>query len=338
MKKITNYLAVFITVIYMNNLCEINNEKEDKMSYTNEIEKFKNYFANKNILVTGGAGFIGSHLVETLVELGAKVKVLDDLSTGKLENLKTVIDKIEFLRASIIDENACINATKNISFCFHLAACTSVPLCEQDPQTCNNVNVNGTLNILNACKINNVKVLIFSSSAAVYGNKNEACCENDACEPTSFYGISKLMGEMYCNKFKGDKFKTIILRYFNVHGPRQETEGQFAPVVARFQNLMEKNLPIKIFGDGKQKRDFIHVIDVVNANLKLCYLANDLEDNVFNIGTGKSINLFELIDQLKLTYPNYNRITEFESSRSGDIYNSVAKCDRYKSLIFDNFR
>ena len=189
----------------------------------NEIENLKTYFENKNVLVTGGAGFIGSHLVEALVKLGAKVKVLDDLSTGKTENLKNVFNKIEFINDSITNENVCLHATKKIAHCFHLAALTSVPQCEQNPKFCHDINVTGTFNILNACKINNVSTFNFSSSAAVYGNKNEPCVENDICNPNSFYGTSKLIGENYCNKFKSETLKTVILRYFNVYGPRQES-------------------------------------------------------------------------------------------------------------------
>lgn len=293
-----------------------------------------NFYKNKNILVTGGAGFIGAHLVEELVKNGACVKVLDNLSTGNIENLKDILNKIEFINNNIIDFNSCLKATENINTIFHLAAYTSVPGSVEEPIKCHDININGTINLLEAARINKVKNFVFSSSSAVYGNKNIACKEDSSCEPTSIYGATKLMGELYCKQyFNLYNINTVILRYFNVYGPRQINSGPLAPVYSKFKELIKNNSPINVFGDGSQKRDFVHVSQVVQANLNAGYKAHSFSGQIFNVASGKSISIKELIEVIKEEFPQYNQEVKFGPARLGDIQDSIADCSKLKQLF-----
>jgi len=297
-------------------------------------QKMKNFYKDTPVLVTGGAGFIGSHIVHKLVELGAQVTVLDDLSSGNIENLKDITHKINFLCDSIVDMNACLKATKNQKVIFHLAAFISVPESIEDPKRCHEINVDGTFNILEAARINNVKRFVFSSSAAVYGPTEHTCKENMPFDAQSPYGTTKAIGELYCKQFATNfGLNTVVLRYFNVFGPRQNPNGAYAAVVAKFTDLMKKNKPVTIFGDGLQTRDFIPVADVVNANLTVAILdQSQMNGQVFNVGTGKSINLLELIDMLKKDFPEYTHEPLFKPARAGDIKHSSADCSKYQEL------
>ena len=293
-----------------------------------------NFYKNKNILVTGGAGFIGSHLIEELVKYGASVKVLDNLSTGNLENLSSIINKIEFINGSITDFNSCLKAAENIDTIFHLAAYTSVPGSVQEPLKCHEINIDGTVNLLESARVNKVKNFVFSSSSAVYGNKNIACKEDLSCEPSSIYGLSKLIGELYCKQyFSLYNINTVILRYFNVHGPRQINSGPLAPVYSKFKELIKNNKPINIFGDGSQKRDFVPVDKVIQANLNAAFKADKVAGQIFNVASGKSISIKELIEILKQEFPNYNQEVKFEPARQGDIQHSLADCSKLKELF-----
>jgi len=294
----------------------------------------KQFYKNTPVLVTGGAGFIGSHIAHKLVDLGARVTVLDDLSSGKIENLENIKHKIKFLNKSIVDFDTCLQATKDQKVIFHLAAFISVPKSMEDPKLCHEINVNGTFNILEAARINNVKRFVFSSSAAIYGPTEDICKENKSINPQSPYATTKAIGELYCKQFATNfDLKTIVLRYFNVFGPRQNPNGTYAAVIAKFTDLVKQNKPVTIFGDGLQTRDFIPVEDVVNANLTVAMLdESKMNGQVFNIGTGKSINLFELIDMLKKDHPDYEHEPQFKPARPGDIKHSSADCSKYKSL------
>lgn len=295
------------------------------------MERYK----GKKVLVTGGAGFVGSHLVEKLVHLGAHVTVLDDLSTGKEINLHAVKDRINFIHGSIVDLAVCIHATQSIDYVFHLAALVSVPQSVQEPEKCNAINITGTFNILEACRLNAIERIIFSSSCAVYGAHQGICSEESPCNPTSPYGYSKLMGEIYMQQYAHlFGLHTICLRYFNIYGPRQNPHGAYAGVIAKFKHQLEHNLPLTIFGDGKQTRDFVPVEEIVRANLTLALLpAQKMKGNVYNIGTGKSITLLEIIDQLKREYPRSTSQIEFKPARQGDIHYSAADCSKYKNLL-----
>lgn len=286
------------------------------------------------VLVTGGAGFIGSHLTHRLVELGAHVTVLDNLSTGKKENLKDILDQITFIQADITDQEICIQATKNQKIIFHLAALVSVPQSLENPTSCFETNVYGTFNLLEAARKNSVERFILASSSAVYGHKQEPCKETDLCLPTSVYGYSKLLAEQLAQQYAHIfNLHTLCLRFFNVWGERQNPEGHYAAVIAKFKNHLQKNLPITILGDGFQTRDFIYVRDVVEAILTMTRISLPLlQGQSVNIATGKSITLLELIKTLKQEFPQYSGAISFQPERPGDIKYSSADCSKYHYL------
>jgi UDP-glucose 4-epimerase len=291
-----------------------------------------NVYKDTSVLVTGGAGFIGSHLVEKLVSLGAHVTVLDDFSTGSLDNLAAVQDSITLLRGSITNYDTCLEAARDKQFVFHLAAFISVPESIINPLRCHEVNVHGTAHMLEAARVQGVQTFMFSSSSAVYGNQSVACHETMTPAPTSPYGFSKLMGEYLCKQYATVyNLNTVITRYFNVFGNRQTPHGPYAGVVAQFKQKMIDNTPVTIYGNGAQQRDFVSVDEVVKANLTLASIATT-KSEVFNIASGKSTTILELFQNLKKDFPTYTVEPQFLPARSGDIYCSLADCSKFKIL------
>ncbi|MEI7851114.1 MAG: NAD-dependent epimerase/dehydratase family protein [Kiritimatiellales bacterium] len=220
-------------------------------------------------LVTGGAGFIGSHITDTLVEQGHDVVVLDDLSSGHKANLSEVWNKIEFIEGDICDAATCLKAAEGCDGIFHEAALVSVPDSINRPRDNHDINITGTLNILEAARQQGVKRVVFASSAAVYGDNPELPKREDMLpEPKSPYALAKLTGEYYL-KVYAECFglETVALRYFNVFGPRQDPSSMYSGVISIFSERIKKGLPITIYGDGEQTRDFVNVADVVSANL-----------------------------------------------------------------------
>ncbi len=292
-------------------------------------------YHNQNVLVTGGAGFIGSHMVEHLVALGARVTVIDDLSSGSLKTLEKVYDKITFINQDVTNFYTLCDITRNHTSIFHLAAMVSVSESFEKPFSCYQINVMGTLSVLEAARINQVPNVLFASSSAVYGNSSQPCHENRSPAPTSPYGYSKLQGELVCKQYAAlYGINTIITRYFNVFGERQNPHGAYAAVVAKFRSLMRDNKPITIYGDGLQKRDFISVNDIVTANTALLSNATQNRGQIFNIATGQSITLISLFNQLKMEFPSYTHTPLFEPARSGDIHNSQADCTKFKEFLY----
>lgn len=295
------------------------------------------FYKSLKVLVVGGAGFIGSHLVEKLVELGAKVTVLDNRPTEKIENLEAVKDKIKLIKGDITNPITCIDAAKNKNIIFHLAAFVSAPESVKKPFECYKINIEGTKNLLKAAQQNNVERFVFSSSSAVYGTKENVCTENMICKPESPYGFSKLMGEFWCQEYcRQFNLKTVCLRYFNVYGNRQSAQGGYAAVVPKFRDLMAQNKPVTIFGSGKQTRDYIPVSSIVDANLKLGTLPEKhLNGSAYNIASGKSITLLELLEILKKDFPEYNVEPIFEDERDGDIFFSAADTSKYENVFLN---
>ncbi len=295
----------------------------------------EHFYRGTSVLVAGGCGFIGSHLAATLVTLGADVTVIDDLSTGSKDNIENIKHNITFMQASITDQQACIEATKDKKIVFHLAAFISVPQSVKEPHVCHHINVDGTFNLLEAARINGVERFVFSSSAAVYGCQEGICSEDMPCSPESPYGFSKQIGELYCKQFAQQfGINTVALRYFNVYGDRQNPHGHYAAVVAKFKHQMKHNLPITIFGDGTQTRDFIPVDKVAEANLRLGMLPGaQMNGDIFNIATGNSINLLELIELLRQEFPAYAENIIFAPARPGDLKYSQADISKYLSAI-----
>ncbi|MCJ7570577.1 MAG: SDR family oxidoreductase [Candidatus Thermoplasmatota archaeon] len=278
---------------------------------------------NKKVIVTGGAGFIGSNLAKKLAT-DNKTIVIDNLSTGFIENIQEDIDKkhIDFVKGSITDLDLLKDVFKKVDYVFHQAAIPSVPRSIKDPVLSNNANVNGTLNVLVAAHYNNVKKVVYASSSSVYGDtptlpKKETMIP---C-PLSPYAVGKLAGEYYCNVFTGVyDLKTVALRYFNVYGPRQDPNGEYAAVIPKFiMNILDDKSPV-IFGDGEQTRDFSFIDDVVQANI---LAAESSACGVFNIAGGKRITINALADSIMKIIGKKIDV-EYMDSRTGDIKHSLA--------------
>ena len=292
-------------------------------------------YANQKILITGGAGFIGSHLSERLLGLGAQVTVLDNMSSGRRSNLASIQGKIEIIEDSVTDLVTCLQAAYDKAYIFHLAAMVSVSESMQKPYDCYTINLTGTANILEAARRQSQPTVFIASSSAIYGDQQRACCEDAVGDPRSPYGFSKLMGELLCKQYAQNYgMKTVIARYFNVHGPRQSAQSAYAGVVARFNYHMALGQPITIFGDGRQRRDFVDVATVVDSSLLLAALpAAHIAGQCVNVASGTSITILELFDQVRHAYPAYQLQPAFEPARAGDIALSQADCSKYNYLI-----
>jgi UDP-glucose 4-epimerase len=250
----------------------------------------------KKVIVTGGAGFIGSHLVDKLIEQEIKVIVLDDCSTGKYENINS---KACYINTDIttINPNEFLSKEIQIDALFHLAAKTTVQESINEPEYYNNVNVKGTLNMLMLANKLNIKRFIFSSSSSVYGDAKVPTSENHPLNPLSPYALNKLIGEQYC-KLYSDIYNldTICLRYFNVYGDRMNNEGGYKLVMPIFKEQMLNNKPLTINNDGKQRRDFIHVDDIVNANILVAKHKSNFKGDIYNVGSGINYSINEIAD------------------------------------------
>lgn len=290
-------------------------------------------------LVTGGAGFIGSHIVERLLKEGNSVRVLDNFITGKKENLSFVTKykvqgtNYKLIEGDIRDPDTCRKAVEGVDFVLHQAALRSVPKSLNDPLSYNEVNVTGTLNLLLTSRDFKVKRFIYASSSSVYGEtKKLPEKEKDLPAPISPYAASKLTGEYYCQIFSNVyNLETVCLRYFNVFGPKQSLESEYAVVVPKFINsiLNGKNPPI--YGDGKQSRDFTYVDNVVEANLLSCKMPK-ICGEVLNIASGRAYTVLELLKHL-------NRILgtqvepEFAPRRPGDVLRTLADISKAQKLL-----
>ncbi|MBI5705406.1 MAG: NAD-dependent epimerase/dehydratase family protein [Armatimonadetes bacterium] len=275
------------------------------------------------VLVTGGAGFIGSHLTEALVAEGHQVRVLDDLSAGKLENLSAVQGKFVFERGSVTNESIVDSMAQGCEAVFHLAAVVSVQKSIVEPIATHNVNSLGTLVALEASKKAGAR-FIFSSSAAVYGDVMTMPIREDAkLNPISNYGAQKLYGEHLLSAASGNGAQGISLRYFNVYGPRQDPSSPYSGVISIFAERAMAGQPLVIYGDGKQTRDFVHVSDVVRANLA-AMKAKTAKGDAVNVGTGMATNLLQLA---QIAFRAAGRIATLrhEPARQGDIRRSY--CD-----------
>ncbi len=285
------------------------------------------------VLVTGGAGFIGSHLVETLLAQGEQVRVLDNLSTGKLKNLSGVIDRIEFIEGSLVDAAAVRRAADGVDVIYHLAAIASVPQSMAEPVQTELVNTVGTLNLLQAAQAADARRLVLSSTCAIYGDeptlpKTEAMLPR----PKSPYAISKLAAEHYCRVYY-DSFglETVMLRYFNVFGPRQDPSSAYSGVISIFVDRLAAGIAPTIFGDGQQTRDFVFVQDIVQANL-LAANTPLAAGCTFNIGTGRQVTVQHLFETLRRIFDC--EITPlYAPSRGGDVLHSYADTSLAKTLL-----
>lgn len=285
-------------------------------------------------VVTGGAGFIGSHLVEHLVSVGEDVVVLDDFSTGKRENIAPWLDRLELVEGSITDPDVCARALRGADYVLHQAALPSVPRSIRDPIASHDVNATGTLNILIAARDAGVKRVTYAASSSAYGNTPELPKREDmVARPLSPYAVAKLAGEQYCRAFHASfGVPTVALRYFNVFGPRQDPTSQYAAVVPKFISLALAGESPTIFGDGEQTRDFTFVANVVRANLLACQAAPAALGEVCNIGCGERITVNELWHRIR-SLVGATVQARYEPSRTGDVRDSLASLDRARSLL-----
>jgi len=285
-------------------------------------------------LITGGCGFIGSHLAEALAAEGHAVRVFDNLATGHLENLKGFADSVEFVRGDIREPAALQAAMGGIEYVFHEAALVSVAISVQEPEENEAINIHGTLNVLQAARAAGVKRLVFASSSAIYGNNPELPKREEMIpEPESPYALGKLTGEHYLRLFSRlYGLQTVVLRYFNVFGPRQDARSMYSGVISKFAADLRAGRTPTVYGDGGQTRDFVFVKDIVQANLLAMRCERIGGGEAFNVATNTKYTLLELLATLqKLT--GRTGQPHFEPARSGDIRHSFADISKAQRVL-----
>jgi len=284
-------------------------------------------------LITGGAGFIGSHIVRQLVGEGESVRVVDNLSTGQSIRLKDVRDTVEFVKGDLVDERVSDEVVRGVDFVLHQAAVPSVQRSVCDPTGTNRSNVTATLNLLESCRKAGVRRFIYAASSSAYGDtevlpKTEGMPPN----PLSPYALQKFVGERYC-KLYYDLYglETVSLRYFNVFGPDQDPHSEYSAVIPKFVTKLSANEPITVYGDGEQSRDFTYVGNVVEANL-LALRAFEVSGNVCNIGCGEHITLNKLIRLLEEILGVKSNVN-YAAPKPGDVRHSLADITRARRLL-----
>jgi len=295
------------------------------------VEQYPSECKGKNILVTGGAGFIGSHIVDRLSPEN-KVTVLDNLSSGSLPNLGKSKDRITFIKGDVLDKTLLKNIVAEVELIFHLAANVGNIRSIEDPYFDMDVNIRGTINLLEACLNSNVKRLVYSSSGAIFGEAKYLPIDEDhPLNPESPYGVSKLAAEKYCFAFhKVHGVPTTAVRYFNVYGPRQGY-SEYANVIPIFIGRIKDNKLLTIFGDGKQTRDFVFVEDVVTANI-LAATQPAAIGQIFNIATGRGKSLLELVSILNEISAKENPVVHADA-RAGEVKHSRANIEKAQKML-----
>jgi UDP-glucose 4-epimerase len=284
-------------------------------------------------LVTGGAGFIGSHLVERLVAGGWSVRVLDDFSSGREEHLVHVAEEVDVVRGDVRDARAVDAAVRGAEVVFHQAAIPSVPLSVAEPIRTQGVNVEGTLRVLEAARRAGVRRVVYAASCAVYGDAPELP-KREALPPAprSPYALQKYAGEVYCRLYADlHGLETVALRYFNVYGPRQDPDGDYAAVIPKFITACLAGAAPRIYGDGEQTRDFVMVDDVVRANLLAADAARTC-GSVCNVASGRRARLNELLDLVR-EHTGAEVEARYDPPRPGDVRDSVACLDRARDVL-----
>jgi UDP-glucose 4-epimerase len=286
------------------------------------------------VLVTGGAGFIGSHMVDRLVNDGYDVRIIDDLSTGRIDNIQSLLSagKVDFVKGDIRDVSLVTKSVDDVDDVVHFAALTSVPFSVKNPELTFDVNLCGTLNLIRACAQEDVGRFVFVSSCAVCGDPESLPVrEEHRTDPISPYAESKLIAERYCLGFQDRQLlRSVVLRFFNVYGPRQGM-NDYSGVITRFIDRVRQKEPLVIYGDGSQTRDFVNVHDVVEAILA-SMKSGDAEGEVFNVGSGKPTSINELAKTI-LELAGVDLEIRYEKPRAGDIKDSYADISKAKKFL-----
>lgn len=285
-------------------------------------------------LVTGGAGFIGSHIASALAASGARVRIIDDLSTGYLENIEEIGGDVDFIQGSVADEASLKRAIEGAELVFHEAAIPSVPRSVENPRQTHVASVDSTFSLLLAAKENNVRRIVYAASSSAYGDQPTLPkVETMLPEPLSPYAVAKLVGEHYCQVFtRVYGLETVSLRYFNVFGPRQDPSSQYSGVISRFIGaLLGGETPV-IYGDGKQSRDFTYIGNVVDANLRAAESAKAV-GYVINVANGERISLNQLLKELQDLTGKTNVKADYQPTRAGDVKHSLADISRARDLL-----
>ena len=306
-----------------------------------KIEEFRNKFSGKAVLITGGAGFIGSNLAKSLIGLGARVRVIDNLITGYLSNIEDLIDSgLEFIEGDIRDYQTCLSAVDGMDMISHQAALGSVPRSIENPLASHDHNVNGTLNIMRAAVEKGVNRVVFASSSSVYGDEETLPkVENRTGRLLSPYAATKCVDEIYGDMMNAVYGLDVVgLRYFNIYGPNQDPNGPYAAVIPKFIELMSSSKSPIIYGDGEQSRDFTYVDNAIQANLAAMSRESQFGFEVMNIACGERLSVNDLFENLKLSLSKYipevSKIEVIHSEeREGDILHSHADISKAIQLI-----
>ena len=285
-------------------------------------------------LVTGGAGFIGSHLAAAMSAAGARVRILDDLSTGHRENLEEIGGDIEFVQGSVADQELLPKVLENVELIFHEAAIPSVPRSVEAPRNTHIASVDGTFSLLLAAKEAGVKRVVYAASSSAYGDQPTLPkVEHMSPDPLSPYAVAKLVGEYYCRVFtRVYGLETVSLRYFNVFGPRQHPGSPYSGVVSRFISALMNDERPQIFGDGEQSRDFTYIDNVVGANLSAASAPN-APGKVINVANGERVTLNQLLEELKQITGRTDVTAEYHEPRVGDVRHSLADITMARELL-----
>jgi len=285
-------------------------------------------------LVTGGAGFIGSHIAAALIDRGVRVRIIDDLSTGHRENLAEIGGDVDFIQASLTDQKAVGSALEDVELVFHQAAIPSVPRSVARPTETHEASVNATFSLLLAARDRKVRRLVYAASSSAYGDQPELPKREDMRpDPLSPYAVAKLVGEYYCQVFsRVYGLETVSLRYFNVFGPRQDPGSQYSGVISRFMDALLNGKQPVIFGDGEQSRDFTYISNVVDANLRAAESGSAV-GQVINIANGERVTINEVFEMVKKLTGRMDVQAEYAPTRTGDVRDSLADLDLARLLL-----
>jgi nucleoside-diphosphate-sugar epimerase len=285
-------------------------------------------------LVTGGAGFIGSHIASALASSGARVRIIDDLSTGYVENLDAIGGDIDFVKASVADETALRRTLEDVELVFHEAAIPSVPRSVENPRQTHIASVDSTFSLLLAARDKGVRRLIYAASSSAYGDQPTLPKREDMLpDPLSPYAVAKLVGEYYCQVFtRVYNLETLSLRYFNVFGPRQDPSSQYSGVISRFISAFLSDQRPVVYGDGEHSRDFTYIDNVVQGNLQAAETNKGI-GSVINVATGHRISLNQLIEEIKELTGKTNVSVDYQRPRAGDVVHSLADISRARELL-----